>query len=258
MGTCFVIQPFDGGAFDKRYEDIFVPAIKASGLDPYRVDRDPSVSIPIDQIEDGIRKSDVCLADISTNNPNVWFELGFAIAAGKEVVLVCAHSPDHRFPFDIQHRSIIRYRTESARDFEEMKGQITKRIEAILSKEAAIEKVGQMSPIADVEGLAQHEMVALIAVAENLENPEGRTTIWYIRKDMERAGYTRIAMTLGLTALLNKGMVEMDDDTDQNGNQFSIYNLTNKGMSWLMQNQNKLILKHPKPQLPDNITELPF
>ena len=117
MGTCFVIQPFDGGAFDKRYEDIFVPAIKASGLDPYRVDRDPSVSIPIDQIEDGIRKSDVCLADISTNNPNVWFELGFAIAAGKEGVLVCAHRPDHRFPFDIQPRSIIPYRTGSARDF---------------------------------------------------------------------------------------------------------------------------------------------
>jgi hypothetical protein len=30
MGTCFVIQPFDGGAFDKRYDDIFVPAIKGA------------------------------------------------------------------------------------------------------------------------------------------------------------------------------------------------------------------------------------
>ena len=24
MPTCFVIQPFDGGPFDKRYEDVFV------------------------------------------------------------------------------------------------------------------------------------------------------------------------------------------------------------------------------------------
>ena len=42
MGRCFVIQPFDGGKFDKRYEDVFVPAIQAVGLEPYRVDRDPS------------------------------------------------------------------------------------------------------------------------------------------------------------------------------------------------------------------------
>ncbi|MBU0719064.1 MAG: hypothetical protein KJ749_12505 [Planctomycetes bacterium] len=44
MGRCFVIQPFDdGGEFDKRYEDVFLPAIRDAGLEPYRVDRDPSV-----------------------------------------------------------------------------------------------------------------------------------------------------------------------------------------------------------------------
>jgi nucleoside 2-deoxyribosyltransferase len=118
MPTCFVIQPFDGGAFDKRYEDIFVPAIEAAGLEPYRVDRDPSATIPIDEIEAGIRKADACLADISLSNPNVWFELGYAIASAKPVVLVCVDAPDRRFPFDIQHRAVIVYRTESARDFD--------------------------------------------------------------------------------------------------------------------------------------------
>ena len=56
MNTCFVIQPFDKDKFDQRYTDIFEQAIKASGLLPYRVDRDPSVRIPIEQIEDGIKK----------------------------------------------------------------------------------------------------------------------------------------------------------------------------------------------------------
>ena len=101
MATCFVIQPFDAGPFDKRYEDVFVPAIADAGLDPYRVDRDPAVAIPIDEIEQGIRRADVCLADISMPNPNVWFEIGYAIAAGKPVVLVCSHDPSRRFPFDI-------------------------------------------------------------------------------------------------------------------------------------------------------------
>ena len=39
MGRCFVIQPFDQGPFDKRYDDVFAPAICDAGLEPYRVDR---------------------------------------------------------------------------------------------------------------------------------------------------------------------------------------------------------------------------
>ena len=89
MATCFVIQPFDnGGKFDKRYADIFEPAIRDAGLDPYRVDNDPAVTIPIDDIENGIRRASICLADISLNNPNVWFELGYALASNKQICLL--------------------------------------------------------------------------------------------------------------------------------------------------------------------------
>ncbi len=71
MTKCFVIQPFDKGPFDKRYDDVLTPAIERAGLQPYRVDRDPSVTIPIEGIETGIRESEACLADITTDNPNV-------------------------------------------------------------------------------------------------------------------------------------------------------------------------------------------
>jgi len=71
MATCFVIQPFDGGAYDKRYKDVYAPAIVAAGYEPYRVDHDASVSVPIESIEAGIRNAMVCLADISEENPNV-------------------------------------------------------------------------------------------------------------------------------------------------------------------------------------------
>jgi hypothetical protein len=70
MSKCFVMQPFDAGVFDKRFDDVFSPAILEAGLEPYRVDRDPAVNIPIDDIEAGIRKSEICLAEITTDNPN--------------------------------------------------------------------------------------------------------------------------------------------------------------------------------------------
>jgi len=43
MATCFVMQPFDGSIFDRRYDEIFAPAIRDAELDPYRVDQDPKV-----------------------------------------------------------------------------------------------------------------------------------------------------------------------------------------------------------------------
>jgi len=82
---CFVIQPFDsGGKFDKRFKDLLKPALAEAGLEVYRVDQDPSVDIPIKSIESQIQKATICLADITDNNPNVWYELGFAFALGYE------------------------------------------------------------------------------------------------------------------------------------------------------------------------------
>lgn len=54
MGRCFVIQPFDKGAYDKRYEDMIVPAIVNAGLEDYRVDRDPATRVLIEAVEEGI------------------------------------------------------------------------------------------------------------------------------------------------------------------------------------------------------------
>lgn len=114
MPRCFVIQPFDGGKFDKRFDDVFAPAITAAGLEPYRVDRDPSVIVPITEIHHGIATASACLADITTDNPNVWFELGVAVASQRMAVVVCAKDRPSRPPFDVQHLNIINYDTDSS------------------------------------------------------------------------------------------------------------------------------------------------
>ena len=247
MSTCFVIQPFDKGPYDKRYEDVFVDAIKATGLEPYRVDRDPSASIPIDQIESGIRAASVCLADITEDNPNVWFELGYAIAARTDVVLVCSNQRTKPFPFDVQHRNIIKYSTESSRDFDEFKTKITQRIQALLTKQEKLADVKANSPMVDVEGLTQNEIVALIALAENINMPSDPVSPHLIRQDMEKYGFTRIATTLALTRLLRKGLVRTSKVTDYDGSFFMAYALEDAGMEWLLSHQDSLVL-HPSPE----------
>ena len=239
MGTCFVIQPFDKGAFDKRYEDVLAPAIRDADLEPYRVDRDPGVTIPIQDIEEGIRRADVCIADISTENPNVWFELGYAIAAKKEVVLLCLEQPGRRFPFDVQHRAILQYQTESDRDFQALRTQISARLKAILAKG---QKLGSI-PIADVEGLAPHEIATLVSIASTVDHPTATVSTYAIREDMARAGYKPIAVTLALRALTSKGMVELREDFDRDGDPYPAYSAAERGLDWLLHNQALLVLK---------------
>ncbi|MFT4071652.1 MAG: hypothetical protein QM654_07010 [Dysgonamonadaceae bacterium] len=135
MKKCFVIQPFDNGTFDSRYRDIFEPAIKKAGFESYRIDKDLSVRIPIYEIEKGISDSDICFAEITTDNPNVWYELGFAFAREKDVIMVCSDErAGKKFPFDIQHRHIIEYKTSSKSDYETLEDSITRKINAFQQK----------------------------------------------------------------------------------------------------------------------------
>ena len=130
MPRCFVIQPFDRSAFDKRYRDVLVPAIKAAELEPYRVDQDPSTTVPIDDIEAGIRDSEICIADITNDNPNIWYEVGYAIANGKPVVLICADPRPTPHPFDVRHRQIISYSLDSPSDFKALEQETSTAFES--------------------------------------------------------------------------------------------------------------------------------
>jgi|SRR5579859_6554493 len=257
MPTCFVMQPFDGATFDRRYEEVFAPAIKAAGLEPYRVDKDPKVSIPIQEIENGIRESQICLAEITLDNPNVWFELGYAIACGKEVVLVCSDERTTRFPFDVQHRTIIKYSTRSPSDFEKVKSSIKTKIDAFLQKEESLAGASIASKLVKIEGLEQYQVVALAAIAENLEEPGDHVTLFQIKRDMESSGFTKFATTLALKTLSEKGLISYGSG-DYEGNEFNGYTLSDIGWSWVLDNRDKFVLEKPIEEENDTANDIPF
>lgn len=261
MEYCFVIQPFDKGVFDKRYDDVIAPAIQAAGLEPYRVDKDPKVEIPIEEIENGIHQARICLAEITTNNPNVWYELGYALACGKSVVFICAEDREGSFPFDVQHRTILTYKTESSSDFTQIKDQISERIKAMLNKEENIKVITDNSPIAETEGLTEHEIVALASVMKNQISPEDRVYSHNIVNDMKSAGYTDIATSLAIRSLAKKKLISIVSMTDMNGDYFSTYDVTPEGEAWLQKNISRLAIKRKiieEPQSPISTEDIPF
>jgi hypothetical protein len=261
MTRCFVIQPFDGDAFDKRFDDVIKPAIKTAGLEAYRVDRDPTVTVPIEAIETGIRDSAACLADITTDNPNVWFELGFALACDKPVVLICSALRATKFPFDVQHRTIIRYKTESTSDFDSMRVEIADRLKAIVAKESRVQALAQVS-LQATEGLEPHEIAALVLIAESDLDPESFPSAYSLKHNMGQAGFTELAAVLAVKSLRVKGMVEATVVDSQQNESYLGFHLLDAGAEWLIANRNRLVLKkapkkHMKTQSAHTFDDFP-
>ena len=250
MGRCFVIQPFDKGAYDKRYEDVLVPAIVNAGLEDYRVDRDPATKVLIEAIEEGIRSSDACIAEITTDNPNVWYELGFAIANGKPLVMICnSKERTGPFPFDVSHRAIIKYAPESPRDFQELQSEITSRLKALLEATTKAQTMASIQSSATISGLSPHEMAALQIVMENQLHAKDTMLASAIQQQMVQAGFSRLAGTLSLQLLNNRGFLESVEEGDINGDLWWSYRVTPIGISWLMSNQDRFQLRH-RPESP--------
>jgi len=105
--TCFVMMPF-GPPLGTYYDKVYKPAIEKAGLTPMRADDDLFGTGKImDQIWIGINSAKILVAELTSRNPNVYYELGLAHALHKPVVLVSNTEED--VPFDLNHIRVIYY-----------------------------------------------------------------------------------------------------------------------------------------------------
>lgn len=248
MATCFVIQPFDAGKFDKRFLDIYKPAIEAAGLDAYRVDNDPGVSVPIDAIESGIKSASICLADITADNPNVWYELGFAFASGRPVVMVCSEErTGKKYPFDIQHRTIIPYHADSPSDFELLKQKLTARLKALMEKGEALRNIAESDPVAPIEGLSHPEIMGLAIIAGNSFLPDKAVAVWVAKRDAEQAGVTNMGFNLAIRRLAAKKYIEFEELWNEQDNEpYDGVRINDAGWAWIEANESRFLLQRPE------------
>ena len=104
---CFVMMPF-ADPIGSYYEKVYKPAIEKAGLKPVRADNEIFGSGKIiDQIWSEINSAKVLVAELTSRNPNVFYELGLSHALQKPVVLVSSNEED--VPFDLHHIRVIYY-----------------------------------------------------------------------------------------------------------------------------------------------------
>lgn len=258
--SCFIIQPFDSGKFDRRFVEVYKPALEKAGLEPYRVDQDQNIDVLIDAIEEGISKAAICLADITEDNPNVWYELGYAFAAGRRVIMICSEERKGNYPFDIQHRKIIPYKSDSPSDFEQLRELICEQAEALATKSFLLKRAAETDQTAPTQGLSQQESIVLEVLAGDTALPESTVPVFSLQKDAEQAGLTPLAFGLAIRRLLKREFVSTQMGSDPNSYEdYQVVQVTTCGWEWIENNQQHFILQQTEATKSTDLDdEIPF
>src|SRR5688572_2037119 len=105
---CFVLMPFGqkpdaGGAivnFDAVYQELIKPAILEAHMEPLRADEEVAGGIIHKAMFERLILCEYAVADLTTGNPNVFYELGVRHAA-RPASTVALFSKGSRLPFDV-------------------------------------------------------------------------------------------------------------------------------------------------------------
>lgn len=97
------------------------------GLKCERVDEIQDDFIITDKIIDCIKKAGLIIVDLTGNRPNVYYELGYARALGKKIILVAREGEEPHF--DIATQNIIFYKNSTG-----LEQSLNKRIRALFNQ----------------------------------------------------------------------------------------------------------------------------
>jgi len=89
-------------SFKREFRDVYASCkevCKEFGFVAERPDESGSLERIIPRVEKGIRGSGIVIADVSEGSPNVFYEVGFARALGKDVIMTARKGTE--LPFDV-------------------------------------------------------------------------------------------------------------------------------------------------------------
>jgi hypothetical protein len=122
----FVLMPFDP-AFNDIYKFGIKGAAEEVGAYAERLDEQLYTEGMLERIFNQISKADVIVADMTGQNPNVFYEVGYAHALGKITILLTQDTMD--IPFDFKHRPHIVY----GKSIEKLKSDLIPRLQWALT-----------------------------------------------------------------------------------------------------------------------------
>src|SRR5659263_257957 len=107
----FVAMPFgikEGIDFNRVYTDFIKPALEKEGFEVFRADEEQRAgNIRTDMFQE-LLLADLIVADLSIDNPNVWYELGVRHALRARGIIHIKCKRDY-MPFDVYSDRALTY-----------------------------------------------------------------------------------------------------------------------------------------------------
>jgi hypothetical protein len=128
---CFVAMPFTG------FDDIYYKGISPAVEDCFgagtcsRGDTAAVAEVVSDRIVEEIIWSDVIVALITGNNPNVMYEVGVAHSLRKPTLLLMDEEHLDHAPFDVRAQRIIGYKSQPAVDYKQLRKKLQEYLQPI-------------------------------------------------------------------------------------------------------------------------------
>jgi len=96
---CFVVMQFTD-EFNSLYKEVISPTCEAYGYKVVRADDFYTSGLIISDVTNSIKEASIVIADITPDNPNVFYEVGYAHAIDKPTILLSDRQRE-RLPFDV-------------------------------------------------------------------------------------------------------------------------------------------------------------
>lgn len=103
---CFVLMPFDP-KYMEIHTEVYRPICAENGLDCWRADEIARPGSITRDIVEGIVDAEVVIADLTGQNPNVFYELGISHAVGNKTIMTSQSLSD--VPFDVRSYRVLIY-----------------------------------------------------------------------------------------------------------------------------------------------------
>lgn len=170
--------------FDQKFNDIYKFGIKGAADDvgayAERIDEQIFTEGILDRIFNQISKADVVIADMTGRNPNVFYEVGYAHALGKIVVLLTQNADD--IPFDLKHKQHTVYSGK----IELLRNELTAKLQWAIAQ--AQRQAGSVKDARVSLRVLGHEIPEvgttseIVKIGGSMPNKSGRLSV-YIRND---------------------------------------------------------------------------
>lgn len=215
---CFAIMPFtvrdhdlasyygDSNHWLEVYDGLIEPAVTQAGLCVERDDDDYSTRLVAEGILAKIERADLVLCDLSSHNPNVHLELGWALRANKRLVLIkdelTSFSFDLNQHYTLQYSSRLQPRTLQG-DIEKLTSVISKTLEDSVEKYSMVEKLSLKQRTAEVASTGSLE----VRLLEELLSKVQGLRVDPIRRSGSRKGALSPRLSSDQASRLPQGLV---------------------------------------------------